>query len=357
MAKLTQEIFAVGKWNGIPFNLNDLKTMAKSFHKLKSNLNVPLKMGHNDEQPLTDGQPALGWVTDMFVDESSSPAKLVAEFDDVPDIVFTAFSKKLYRTVSIELDFGVTYKGSYYDLVVTAVALLGADLPAVNVLNDLGAYMSKRRNSDGIRFGRRVNFSLSTKELSGGRNVELEEALAALEAEKKRNQTLAAENSTLTQFKVKSEEDAKKAKILAVDQKRKDVKAVFEKAVTDKVITPAQRESFAKLFRIDNDDAIEALDIDDVKEAIGVKDGTATFTKKDEGEQGMVISSEKKKGFTVEDLPEGKAVDAMMVDLTNEYMAEHNMESKDFSKALNQVMRLNPELARAYHCATDPIEA
>ena len=102
-------------------------------------LKVPLKLGHNDEQPVTDGQPALGWVTAMEVVGD----KLVADFDHIPPVLMEAFDKKLYRNVSIELDFDVVHKDTAYDFVITAVALLGADMPAVNVLNDLGALMSR----------------------------------------------------------------------------------------------------------------------------------------------------------------------------------------------------------------------
>ena len=38
----------------------------------------------------------------------------MAEFTDVPDIVMSAFKKKLYRNVSIELDAGVQHKEDFF---------------------------------------------------------------------------------------------------------------------------------------------------------------------------------------------------------------------------------------------------
>ena len=146
-SKLTAEIFAVGKWNGMPFTKDDLASIAKNFDSFRDLLKVPLKFGHNDEQPMTDGQPALGWVDRVWIDGD----KLMAEFADMPSKVMDAIRKKLYRKVSVELDIGVNHKGREYDYVLSGVALLGADIPAVSVLADLDHYMMRRAFSSGHR--------------------------------------------------------------------------------------------------------------------------------------------------------------------------------------------------------------
>ena len=137
--ELDAEIFAVGKWNGMEFTLEDLNNIEAAFKSLKDRHQVPLKMGHNDEQPFTDGQPALGWVKDIWV----KGQKLMARFSDIPDIVKDALQKRLYRNVSVELDMGVEHQDQKYPYVLSGVALLGADIPAVNTLADLQAYMSR----------------------------------------------------------------------------------------------------------------------------------------------------------------------------------------------------------------------
>ena len=193
--KLTQEIFAVGTWNGFPFTLNDLRKMAASFMALGDVLKVPLKLGHNDEQEMTDGQPALGWVTGMSVNEETTPPKLVAEFDDVPDVVFQAFEKKLYRSVSIELDFDVTHKGTPYEFVITAAALLGADMPAVNVLNDLAAFMSAKNSNlaqGGYTAGKHLSFTTITGNREESTMTPEQEAQLRLELKQSQDATSAA---------------------------------------------------------------------------------------------------------------------------------------------------------------------
>lgn len=142
--ELDVEIFAVGRWNGMEFTAEDLMDFANSFHNLKEVHKVPLKMGHNGEQPFTDGQPALGWVDDMWF--SKDIGKLVAKFIDMPKIVYDAMKAKLYKHVSIEADFGVEHNGNFYNNVLSGVALLGADIPAVNTLQDLQAFMSKGKS-------------------------------------------------------------------------------------------------------------------------------------------------------------------------------------------------------------------
>lgn len=335
MGKLKQEIFAAGKWNGFPFTQNDLRKMASAFNDLKERLKVPLKLGHNDEQPVLDGQPALGWVDSMEVVGD----KLVAVFDHVPDVMMQAFDKKLYRSVSIELDFDVQYKDRFYDFVITAVALLGADMPAVNVLNDLGALMSRSSNlpQSGYAVGKQATFtSITLKEMSTmtpEEEAKLRQDLAKAQAE---NVTLSANFSALeaTAKREKEEADARFAKIEA-DQKSEKVTAqrakftaILEEAVTAKSITPAQRESFSKALRLEDDDSILSLTEDVVKGMLP--------------EKGVNFSRDT--GHESED-EEGDADDLLSAK-THEYMAKSG--EKNFSKALNVVMAGNAELAREY---------
>jgi hypothetical protein len=338
--KLTQEIFAAGKWNGFPFTVDDLHKMAASFKKLKDYLKVPLKIGHNDEQPMTDGKPALGWVTDLAVDEKSTPPKLVATFEDIPEIVHNAMTKKLYRTVSIELDFDVKHKSDQYDYVVTAVALLGADLPAVNVLNDLASYMSARQPGAGAySAGRQLSFSTVYGSIQETTDMTPEEMKAELA---KKDAELAAANAKFTALEInsKSETEALKAQFSALqDQLKRDqvtaarakFTAILEDAVKAKSITPAQREAFSAALRIDNDDEVLKLKEETVK---------ALFSNaaKPHGEDHGMHGNDQ----------DGNDVraDHALVQKTNEYMARTG--EGDFSKAMFSVMRAEPALARDY---------
>lgn len=125
------EIFAVGHWNGRDYSIADLENIAANFRKYHDRIKPPLKLGHNEEHPR--GQPALGWIKDLYVNGQ----KLVARFAEVPEIVRTAIKKGLYRRISSEL-----WQADDDSLILKAVALLGADIPAVDNLEDLTVYFS-----------------------------------------------------------------------------------------------------------------------------------------------------------------------------------------------------------------------
>jgi len=269
--------------------------------------------------------------------------KLVAVFEDIPDIVMQAFQKRLYRNVSVEMSFDVQHKGTLYDFVITAVALLGADIPAVNVLNDLGALMSRNSNlargeflagshaSFNAVFGTIQEKSTMTPEEEAQLRLDLATAqanaitakatFAALEA------SAAAEKKAADERFAAIEASQKKT---SVDAKRASFTAILEDAVKAKTITPVQRETYAKVLRLDNDDHILTLDESDVK-ALFAASGKPT---------------DKDTGRTNEDEDEGDSPGTSLVGKAHEYMAKSG--EKDFSRAVNIVMAGNPDLARDY---------
>ena len=259
--ELKVEVFSVGKWNGIDFTVQDLQLMANAFSKLGENHKVPLKMGHNEEQPFTDGQPALGWVNDLAVEGE----KLIAHMTDIPDVVYTAFQSKLYRHVSIELDMGVEHKGEHYPFVLSGVALLGADIPAVNNIGDLSQFMSRDFKSS-----KKACFTATNKpakEDAGMTDLEkmqaqLDSLTASLASKDSQIADLAADkvkferDNTDMQAKIKATEEAnKKAEF---SRKKADLEVNLEKLITDKKIIPAQREAFMAQYK-DDDTVIDLL--------------------------------------------------------------------------------------------------
>ncbi len=137
------EVLSVGTWNGDTFTRADLKEIAANFARLRGQHRVPLKFGHDDGQTLlgqADGDPALGWVSSLEVRGD----RLIATFSQVPLLVHQSVQAGLYRHVSSEIAYGVTFQGERIGKVLVGVALLGADLPAVSNLADLGAYLSAR---------------------------------------------------------------------------------------------------------------------------------------------------------------------------------------------------------------------
>lgn len=252
------EVFAVGTWNGYEFKEADLEKMVESFKALNGGgfLEVPLKFGHNDEQPMTDGTPALGWVTDLYLKkDDKGRSKLMAKLDNVPEVVHSAVKAGRYRKVSIELEFDVKHKGTQYPYVMTGIALLGADLPAVNTLADLTAYMGR---GDSLVASRSASFSavsgkLETKE---PKMAEIDDKeLEQLRAQAAKAETLEAE---------KAEFERKQA-AQAVETSRKAVNDQLDAAVKDMRITPAQRVGFAKALRVDDDGAVVGITAETVE--------------------------------------------------------------------------------------------
>lgn len=339
--ELNAEIFAVGKWNGLEFTLEDLKLIAFAFSSLKDNHQVPLKMGHNGEQPFTDGQPALGWVDDVFV----IGEKLMAKFVDVPELVYEAFTKKLYRNVSIELDMGVQYKGQYFTYVLSGVALLGADIPAVNTLADLQAYMKrgdlKPERAEFSSVKTHQDFSAINGNKFGVENMNEGETIKSLTTQ------LAAKDAEITRLvdqvthleqekiemnaKYRTIEEGEKTRKLAAQ--RKTLSDKLEAMVTDKKIAPHTRDEYlADYDQADNKEMI-VFSVNKLEKTIT---GNPAYF----GAEQARLRSEQLKS------EENLDADKIVVTRTREYMAKHG--EKNFSKAKTVVLQADPELAEKY---------
>lgn len=127
------EIFAAGKWNGDDYTEKDLDAIVTNFEKgiIKS---VPLKVGHDDKQKVA-GQPAVGILTRVY----RAGQKLMADVANIPKVVADLINKKAYHSVSSEIAWNADFNGSIFEKLLTGVALLGAEIPAVNILADIPA--------------------------------------------------------------------------------------------------------------------------------------------------------------------------------------------------------------------------
>lgn len=146
------EIFAVGRWQDKTgheqvFATADLREIAENFKRLRAVHRPPLKLGHSTNQVLqeqSDGDPALGWVEGLRVSEDGR--KLLATVE-MPRAVVELIEARLYENVSVELLLDVRYLGRRIGTVLRAVALLGADLPAVSDLAGLRALAASAAHS------------------------------------------------------------------------------------------------------------------------------------------------------------------------------------------------------------------
>lgn len=333
-----REIFSAGTWNGLDFDKNDLEEIAENYDKLSDEHKVPLKFGHNKDQKVTDGQPAIGWVSRVYVNGT----KLFADFSDVPKVVFNAIKNKLYRTVSIELLFGVKKDGTRFNHILDAVALLGADKPAVSNLADLDALLATRANFDG---GRRLVFETiagSVKTLDDEEEDDMpiseekfnklvasvDELGTKIDEKDKEIDELKKENDSLKAKNQKFTEDKESEKVKTA---RDDVNQVLDAAVKQKTLTPAGREAFEKQFGVDDDEQVVKIDLDNVKAMFSVKkinDDKENALDKDKDDENL-------------DNPEEE-----LFSLVNKNMAETGEEK--FEVAFMRVAKANPKLHKAY---------
>lgn len=316
MNEIKFECFAVGRWNSMDFSRADLLEIVAAFTALGDRHRVPIKLGHNKDQKVTDGEPALGWVRALEV----IGEKLVATAVDVPDILMKAISKKLFRTCSIELDIEVVHQGNQYPRVLSGIAILGADIPAVNVLNDLTHYLSQRSD---FAAGSRMVFSAiegnrnTTNSTKGESDMELLERIAELEEE----------NASLKSTTLNFERANHKA---SIDSKRAQVAELLERGVKAELITPAQRTQFSKLLRVDDDESLQGIEVADVQALVA--GGKLRTFGRDQGKQGAV--------------EDNRTPDQRLADEIREMLVRK--EAPDFITAQKILFQREPELARAY---------
>lgn len=326
-----REIFAVGKWNNMEFTDADLVDIVDNFDNLKETHKVPLKFGHDADH--SDGQPAIGWISRVFKEGN----KLFADFRDMPRVVFEAIKNKLYRTVSIELLFNVDSDGKKFNHVLDAVALLGADRPAVSTLADLDRLLATRTAFSG---GHRVSFETTAgtgKKLKKDKGMDKEEVQALI---KEANQPLVDANAQLTkdnkalkeanaQFTLDKTEADDKAKKDAITFARKNVTEVLDAAVKAKSLTPAFREIYEKQIGVADDARVVEIKLEEVKSMFKIEES-------DDKHTGFHKDGDDELG----DDPEGK-----LLSLVYKNQAE---TGKDFKVSFAAVSAANPELHKAY---------
>jgi len=145
MAKTIEgvEIFATGKHRGsqtVEITQDDLTKMVNSFNELSGigGYQPVLKLGHDDVMKFfgaRKGAPNLGFVEKLRIEGE----KIVADFTNVPDALYDLIKQRRFNSVSIEMFPKTEFNGNTFSNVLTAVALLGAELPAVKGLKELAA--------------------------------------------------------------------------------------------------------------------------------------------------------------------------------------------------------------------------
>lgn len=116
------EIFRSGTHNGDQYTEADLDDMVAAFHRL--DYRPALKVGHTKD---ASGAPAYGWISNL----RRAGQKLLADFTDMHESVVEAIRSKAYNRVSAEVFHNLRRAGEVFPRALKAVALLGAEVPAV----------------------------------------------------------------------------------------------------------------------------------------------------------------------------------------------------------------------------------
>jgi hypothetical protein len=333
---------SAGKANGIEFKVNDLYGVATSFDALGLTGRVPLKLGHNETQPLTDGQPALGWVSRVYVEGDT----LYADFTDMPTFVYELVRSGAYKFISVELLKNVQAGTRVIPWVLDAVALLGADQPAFGNLSDLQSLTLKRKPAFQARA--RVAFTRDKFTFTGAKKAmdkaEVDAAIAAALAEQATKLTASLTEKFTAQLtaevaKANTAADAKVEKAKA-ESHRAQIKAKFESAVQAEALLPAKRESFYKYNRVDDDKSVTEIKLEDVDAYIK------------EFSDPVKLSASKGTQTKVGDKVEHAATHAEEVSrLVDANMVSRGFKTTDFAaqcESTRIVLSSNPKLAKAY---------
>jgi hypothetical protein len=230
-------------------------------------------------------------------------SKLLADFDDMPTSIYEMVKAGLYKFVSVELLKNVKADTREIPWVLDAVALLGADQPAVGTLKDLQSLTMARKLA--LRARARVAFTRGKFFSTGAiRDMDETQVQAAIEAAlaKQRSELTAAFTTQLNTAVEKVKTDAKAESDAAVkkaqaEAHRQQIKAKFEAAVKAEIILPAKRESFYRFNKVDDDTVVMSIKLEEVDayieefadkaKLVASKQTTTTTTKGDPAEATM----------------------------------------------------------------------
>ena len=314
------EIFKIGKHNGLEFNEADLDNIVEAFSAFKNEARIPLKFGHNNEQAITDGQPALGWVERVWRDGQT----LFADFVGLPTVVFNAVKNGLYRNVSIELLKGIERNGNSFPWVLDAVALLGADTPAVRGLKDLQALTMSAKNLPNMKFKAAVVFTLSSK-IGVKSTMTLEELQAAFD-----------------DLKTKFDAQEKAMFSQRADFHRTRMRDILEAAVASGEIDPRVRDRVVNSAQFKSD-----ADVTAIWTETEIRNEIKASRRADFSEQ----KPKSKVGDGKPDPLEGKSnaeVLTFRAQAECTRLGQNPLNADDLSAATKRVLRTDPKLGKAY---------
>lgn len=234
------EILKTGTFNGVKFTITDLDSIVDSFSKIGQDMKPPLKLGHNETQKIlaSDGLPAAGWITEL----KRKGDRLLAKIINIPEKIFNLIENGSLGRFSSEIFCNLYHRGQKFDRVLKAVALLGADTPAVSTMDDLIEF-----------FGTHSGLSFSEDQYNKVIYCDSESGVKGMnEDEKQELIKLKAENEKL--LKLKSENDELKAKIAETEHNslKERIELFVNSQIEKGMIVPANKQYYVALMLNNN---------------------------------------------------------------------------------------------------------
>lgn len=186
----------------VTIGVAELDGLVESFEALtpKGGFTPVLKLGHADAQRFmgqSSGAPNLGIVEKIFREGE----KLLANFSNVPDAVVDLIRQRRFTNVSVEIVPNLEFDGKTFSQVLTAVALLGAEMPAINGLKELAAALFTKVEITPITADNIVSYEQETETMTVTYTQEQHDALleaAVSKAVDVAKATYAADSEKLT---------------------------------------------------------------------------------------------------------------------------------------------------------------
>ena len=242
------EIFSTGVWNGDRYTEKDLNAMVENFDDV--GFEPPIKLGHNEEQPeLQDGQPALGYISKIY----KVGSKLVADFKELPKKVYDAIKRGNYKRVSSEIYWNYKANGSTFNRVLKAVALLGADIPAVTNLESIeGLYSNMGTGDVKYHYNGKESEIMEEKQHDVISIDEHKNAISELQKEKEEvMKEFAAHKDEIKKTHIASYMETLKTEGKILPVQYKEVEALLTTATEEKVYSYSTEEKEINLSQFD----------------------------------------------------------------------------------------------------------
>lgn len=333
------EIFRVGEWNGDKYTTDDIDEMISAFGN--QGYGVPLKLGHDE----VSGGQAYGWVERIYRIGDT----MKADFRDIPEYIFDwVFVQHAYDQVSIEIYFNLKRDGKTFKRALKAIALLGAETPAVSGLAPLRDAIFAAASGD---FDRLLTYSARVSPMPDPvvkQTVDHTAEIAALTAKLTESETNA---STLTAaLKETNEKLASLSAAFAALDARKSADEVNAKVEACKV--PALREHIRHIYTA----ARASSDVVKFSVGEGKTEEKSLSTIVDElvahvNKLTDTVTGPARAFNNTSRKPDGSSDDASkeLAQKTAAYMTEHKLGPAKYAEAMSAVLKADNDLRDRYN--------